>query len=372
MTEPNYDTLLNELSDLRDDAPPMPEDLHAAWMRRVEETPMNENTTPIKVRRLPRGLTQFLAAAAALVFLIGGTAITKDALSPAEKASVSREAPMYKTMASNDTSFQADRTMLAASGNSAEAPAVDYAYEEDAVMLTADTEAAGVEQPSKIIRSASLGLNTTDFDTAYDDLRARCTQMGGWISYTSTNTNRSGLRTAWLTLRIPADQLDAFLSTTGDVGRVVSSSESADDVTASYYDTAGRLASKQALLDRLLSLATDAADLADLLSLESKIAEVQLDIDRLRGNLNHTDSQVSFATVDITLAEEADADAMQVREKTLLERMVSAITVGWQGLISFLGDMLVFLVAALPALIVLAAVIVIVHIVREKKRAAKK
>ena len=55
-------------------------------------------------------------------------------------------------------------------------------------------------------------------------------------------------------MRIPSDDLEHFISGAEGLGRVTSRSEYADDVSENYYDTAGRLASQQALLARLNEL----------------------------------------------------------------------------------------------------------------------
>ena len=113
--------------------------------------------------------------------------------------------------------------------------------------------------------------------------------------------NATGLRTAYLTLRIPQSALDAYIAGTEGLGRITSRSESAQDVTESYQDTAARLETQKALLARLQALITESADLSDLLELESQIADTQYQIDRLQASLNSTDRQVSYSTVNITL-----------------------------------------------------------------------
>lgn len=360
MNENRQDALLEELSALAAEVPPMPEDAHAGWMQLVkEDAMMNPERIPEKKPfRIPRAVTRLLSAAAALVFVVGGTLMSKDILSPERETTY--QAPRAKSAATYDR----------AGGDNGLYLMSEMAYDAD----TAEYEAVKTNEGSpettaqKIIRTASLSLATREFDVSCAKLRELCAEKGGWISYSSESVGYNGLRNAWYTLRIPSEQLDAFLAATGGVGRVTDRSESANDVTESYYDTASRLATKQALLERLLTMTTDAADLSDLLSLESKIADVQYDIDRLQGSLNHTDSQVNYATVDVSVREEADADAMQVKEKTLGERLVSALSVGWEAFGEFLGDMIVFLAAALPFIAVVAVIAIAAKLWRRKRR----
>ena len=144
--------------------------------------------------------------------------------------------------------------------------------------------------------------------------------------------------------------------------------ESADDVTESYYDTKARLETQQALMARLQALVTDAADLSDLLALESQIADTQYQIDSLQARLNSTDRQVDYATVNVSLKEELPSDSITDVEMTLGQRIGHALTTGWEIFTSFLGDTAVFLVAALPFLALLAMAWIIIRLVRRSRR----
>ena len=72
------EVLRNALSGLNEDVPPMPEGLHAAWMQKVEEDKMEDKR--IEKARSRKAFTRFLSIAAAMVFVIGGTLLTRDDL----------------------------------------------------------------------------------------------------------------------------------------------------------------------------------------------------------------------------------------------------------------------------------------------------
>jgi hypothetical protein len=228
-----------------------------------------------------------------------------------------------------------------------------------------DTQA----QDKKIIRTVSVTLGTQRYDESVAALRAACDEAGGWIENSSESASSSTeRRTISLTLRIPSDGLDAFLTELSGAGRMIRRTESAEDVTSDYQDTQARLDTQKALMARLQALVTTAADLSDLLALESQIADTQYAIDTLQASLNVTDRQVSYATVDVSLREEKSSDAAQDTELTLGDRVLSALKSGWEVFTGFLGDAAVFLMAALPFLAVTAAVVVIAAIIRKRKK----
>ena len=366
--------LRDALSRLNEDVPPMPEGLHAAWMQKVEDD-MEENRTS-KTRNL-QAITRFLAVAAALVFIVGGTLLTRDDLvfgSPdALTGGAAQLAATYDYGIEEDSAdgipsngaVYAASTMAAGSGNSmtfTRARTMDMGTE-----AGVPTEKAAPTE-KKIIRSASLTLRTQEFDQSYANLRALCEAAGGWIESSSESVNsRTGLRTAYLTLRIPQSELDSYLVGTSDWGRITSRSETATDVTASYQDTQTRLNTQLALMDRLQALITESASLSDLLALEAQIADTQYQIDMLTSSLAETDRQVSYSTVNITLYEET-APELTDTTVSLGDRLLAGLKLGFGAALDFAQDMLVFLVAALPFIAIVAIVVIVAVVIRRIKR----
>jgi len=233
----------------------------------------------------------------------------------------------------------------------------DMIYEESAdygaygtMMLSSNGAAAKTASTAqtKLIRTASMSISTQSFQESLDTLKTLCQEQGGWIESASESTGAGGLRTAYLTLRIPAESLDAYLEGSVSAGRITRRSESVQDVTESYQDTAAQLATQQALMARLQALVTDAASLSDLLELESQIADTQYTIDRLQSSLNATDRQVDYSTVDVTLREESPATDIIDTEKTLWERLQAAVVSGVEAFGNFVENVFVYAAAALP------------------------
>ena len=72
-------------------------------------------------------------------------------------------------------------------------------------------------------------------------------------------------------------------------------------VTDEYYDVDARVKALTAQRDRLLELIGKAASLSELLELEKALADVQGNLDSLTRQLKRYDSQVSMATVTVSL-----------------------------------------------------------------------
>ena len=359
------EVLRDALSRLNEDVPPMPEGLHATWMQKVEDDMMENRTEKTHSRR---SITRFLSVAAALVFVVGGTLLTRDSLDMA--ASRKDSAARYDSQPFVGAAYTNDYGSGVASYSMDE----EYDTAETTVMtgqrsmaLKEDGTTLALPADKKIIRTARMTIATQGFEDSLNALKDACTAQGGWIESLSESTSSgSGLRTAEMKLRIPQDQLDTFLAGTDSLGRVTYRSESAQDVTASYQDTRTRLNTQLALMDRLQALITTSADLADLLALESQIAETQYEIDSLQSSLNSTDRQVAYSSVSITLREEKTVELTDT-SVSFWERLVSAMQLGLEGLVEFLGDAVVFLVAALPFIAIVAVVVIIIKVIKRRK-----
>ncbi len=364
------EVLRDALSGLNDEVPPMPEGLHAAWMQKVEDD-MNDSRmeNAREKTRSRRSITRFLSVAAAMVFVVGGTMLTRDDLyaKSAPQTNGSARAALFDSAFANGGDYDAAEAYdeeFVAEAETAAYGAVMTGSSRSAKATAADTATAD----KKIIRNASLTISTQTFENSLSALETACEEQGGWIESVSESVSSyTGLRTAYLTLRIPQETLDTYLAGTEALGRITYRSESAQDVTASYQDTQTRLNTQLALMDRLQALITESGDLSDLLALESQIADTQYQIDSLQSALNSTDRQVNYSTVSVTLREEKNADLTD-SSVSFGERLTSAIGVGLDTLVGFLGDALVFLVAAAPFIAIVAIVFVTVRLIRKRRR----
>ena len=349
-----HDDLLKRLDSLNLDVPPMPEDFHAGWAGRLEDEMENKRKPPKKT-----ALIRALSAAAALVFVVSGSLL---ALRTDEPFAAQSEAGYAKN---------ASRSADTGAADMARYEMATEEYDLDGVVGGASAAMPQLPAGQMLIRTASLTIGTQRYDESLDALRALCETAGGWTAASSESANGAGLRTCRLTLRIPAGELDSFLTGTGELGRVTQRTESAEDVTESYRDTQSRLETQQALMARLQALVTDAASLSDLLELEAQIADTQYQIDRLQSSLNATERQVTYATVEITLREENTAANMTDGGKTLGERLLSALQSGGKAFLALMENGAVFVAAALPFIAIVAAVWGAVRLVRRLIRRRK-
>lgn len=237
---------------------------------------------------------------------------------------------------------------------------------------SSDSYFGGAETPSesessvytsadaKIIRTASMNIQTTAFDDAVAALDALTAQLNGYYQsaeVSSGSYNSTGNRSAWYVVRVPKESYAAFRDAAGTVGHVSDLTESAEDVGEQYYDIESRLATQKTKQERLLALLEKAENMEDIIALESALADVQYEIERYSTQLRKYDGLIDYATFNITLREvKRISDEPQ---DTFGSRMLSSLKRGLRSFGEGFQDFLLWLAENLIGVLIFAAVVVV-------------
>lgn len=228
--------------------------------------------------------------------------------------------------------------------------------------------AAGTESAvagDKIIYTARLTLETKDYDAARAALEQALADAGGWMENSSESSYDDSSRSLSMTLRVPAENYESFLTAAGQAASLVNRSESADDVTAQYTDVAGRIANLEGQRDRLRELQASAGTLSDLLDIEAQLSDVQYQLESWQSQLDWYDDQVASCTVTVSLRE---VETYTPTGETFLERLGAAFAEGWQNFVAGLASIAVVLAGLWPVVVIVAAAVAAVVIVRIRRR----
>ena len=250
------------------------------------------------------------------------------------------------------------------------APAEDMVYGggvkyEEAVSAESQTESGTVAQ--KLICTAWLEMETTEFDTATAALTDLTEQMGGYFESSSVGKRSNG-RWAEYTVRVPAEKYQAFLDQAGELCHETWRDAQQEDISERYYDTEGRLKTQQIKLERLQALLARAENMEDIITIESAISETEQMIDDLSGTLRHYDGQVDYASVCITLNEVYKLSSVEEVPDSFMSHLGKAFSGGWANFTDGLENLAVALAYGWMWVLVLAAVAVVVVRVLRKRR----
>jgi hypothetical protein len=162
----------------------------------------------------------------------------------------------------------------------------------------------------KLIRTGSAGLEVKAVPEAVAQVKAWVEEAGGYVGDESESEDGYGVKTAYLTCRVPAEQLDALVERLKELGEVERVQLSAQDITEQYFDLEIRLANQRRLEARLLELLERRTnELSDLLEIEREAARVRGEIEQLEGRQRFWDNQVALSTLQVELHEPRPAIA---------------------------------------------------------------
>ena len=210
-------------------------------------------------------------------------------------------------------------------------------------------EAAG----AKIIYTARLELESKNYDETRAALTQALEQAGGYMESCQEYSYDGSARSLEMTLRVPEDQYDAFLTEAGQTGNLTSRSEEAEDITTQYMDLAARLENLESQRARLLELQAEAETLSDLLEIESALSDVQYQLESWQSQMNWYNDQVEMCTVVIGLQEVKVYTP--AAEQSFGERVTNALTQGWTGFWEGCQDLLLWIAGVWPVILILCA-----------------
>lgn len=239
----------------------------------------------------------------------------------------------------------------------------------------------------KIIYSGHSYMETTEFDKALAALEEAVKQFGGFVQDSNVNgttrRNSDGTtvvvnRWGYYTVRIPTARFDEFMLMTEGIGNVTSSGRSAENVTSQYTDYEARLSSLNTQEERLLSMLEESGDLESLIALEARLSEVRYEIESIERNLRNLDQRLAYSTVNLEIQEVEVYTPTATTQRSFGEKVGDAFRDSWKGFGRGCQNFVVWIVAAFPTLLVIAAVasgvigiVVAARKADRKRRAAK-
>lgn len=243
--------------------------------------------------------------------------------------------------------------------------------------LTGDTDSTVLPEGRKWIITVNMSAETEDLDALMEALNGKISGLGGYVedqdSYNGSMYSSRRYRSASLTVRIPAERVDEFTEEMSGIANVVSTNLSREDITLSYVATESRVKALQTEEARLLELMEQAETMADLLEIESRLTDVRYELENRASQLRLYDNQVDYATIYLSIDEVQEYTP--VEEPTVWERISGGFVSSVKGVGNGLLDLLVWVLAKSPYLVILGGVTVgVVVLVKKRKarRAAKK
>lgn len=196
----------------------------------------------------------------------------------------------------------------------------------------------------KIIYTASCHISTKDLQDTTTKIK-RSLEADEWIDYERHNNQN-----VYLIIRVKSARLDTFVESFSEYGDIGNFSKEAKDISLAYQNNTNKIASLEAEHARLVILYANSG-ISDMITINKRISEIELELDRLSGILNQYDSLIEYSTVNITIYEHAI-----IKETTFSQAIKKAFNGGFNALVSLLRYVVLALSAIIPFLIIIVPV----------------
>ncbi len=233
----------------------------------------------------------------------------------------------------------------------------------------------------KVIKTFNVSAETKAYDEAVANLNALIDSNGGYVESARVNNqsmnNRSDTYTRYAsyTIRIPAEKTDAFMTSVGNMMHITSNQSTVEDISETYYSIEAKLEELKVERDSLLDIMEEESTKKDYsfwLTVKQRLSEVTQQIAVYQGQLNRYDGKVAYSTIHLNINEVLTYSAAQ-GENGFWGSLGEAFLEGWTDFFLFLQDFAIFLVGAMPVLLILGGVVVlIVFLCRKSKKKKEK
>ena len=238
-----------------------------------------------------------IAGLAALAMACGGADESESVATTADMAA----AESFMAMDSDDMEMEMEMmeedALQASSKTVVDSMSADEAFTDGSA---SGPVAQPVSQQRMIVRSAEVAIEVQDVETSLSRIASLAADLGGWV----VSSEESLTYTGFISVRVPADQLDSAISTLRSLAaKVERISVSSRDVTDEYVDNRARLTNLQSTADALRALLEQAGDVEDALKVHETLTEIQSDIDRLLGRLKLLEETAAFSLLNVMVSQ---------------------------------------------------------------------
>ena len=254
----------------------------------------------------------------------------------------------------------------------------------------AGTDESGSLAEQKLIYTADITIQTQTFQDTFSAVKDAISKVGGFVESESTTDSAwnwyysdykksNGTLRSYITVRVPSSKYREFLDLLeGTDGKITSRSEYVQNITKRYNDQSILIESLEKQETRLMEMMDKAETIEDMITIESRLSEVQTQLNQARNTLSGYDTDVNYSTINVQIEEVLQYSSQKVQQ-TFVERLGNTFTRSWRDFGEFMQDLILAIVYLFPVIIAVIIILVILrpffskwNARRKEKKAAKK
>jgi hypothetical protein len=225
--------------------------------------------------------------------------------------------------------------------------------------------AAAAAASRKLVRTGSVSLLCENAEQAAVKLQQIASSLGGFVGASSLSRVSDGSQSGSMTIRVPTPRFEDALSKIRELGKVEQITTGVDDVTGQFVDLEARIRNAKREEQEILKLFDRGGKLSDVITVESKLAEVRGQIETYDAQLRALREQTDLSTITVSLYEKGKASVPEPGEYSANYHLRSA----WRALLGILRGLLTFVIyVVVVGWVVWLPILLIVWAARSRRR----
>lgn len=244
----------------------------------------------------------------------------------------------------------------------AEAPKAPSAGAPPSSIVTGDSQLQQVSNAilsqRKVIMNANISVEVDDFEKAYGQIKSMISAFG-YVQESGVKRDKRYIegKEVYVTkgviiIRVDRDKFESVLSSVRGLGTLLDESVKSDDVTDKFFDTESRVRVLKIEQEKLEEFLKKLNDPDTIFKTQSRLTQIRQEIEGLTGTLRKWDSLVQLSTITINM-NERPVQIPPEKGSGYWSKLGKDFTDSFAWLAEFFGALLVFLVKAVPVLILI-------------------
>ncbi len=242
-------------------------------------------------------------------------------------------------------------------------------------------------QNEKLVYRCQVSIETTNYPETIKVIKEQINKFDGILEYEKETDNAyhwyysdyektNGTLFNQLRIRIPTNKYEEFLTSVEGQGKVTGKEINVENISKQYFETEAVIESLEIQEDRLLSMMDKAETIQDMVTIEQRLTDVQMQLNKYNTLLSTMDTDVQYSTITLEVTEVMEYSPAINPHKTnkFVDRLKNTIIDSWSSLWALLEGLLFLIIRFIPFGLVFAliAVPIILIVSKHKKNKSPK
>lgn len=211
----------------------------------------------------------------------------------------------------------------------------------------------------KLIKNVSADVETEQFDDFMAQIESKTKALGGYIesnyTYNGRNYHDQELKNANLVIRIPAANLDEFMSNVAEKSNVINKNETVRDVTLQYVDLETHKKTLKAEQNRLLEMMNQTESIEEMIMIESRLSEVSYELESQEEQIRALDNQINYSTISLDVNEVKKYTP--AKEQSFWQKIGDGFSENFVDVVNGIVAFIIWFITSIPHLVVWGLII---------------